>query len=86
MNRESQIPMRRVRVRKLLVVSAMTALLLPLLAQSASTQYDSTQKPIATVRRAGPPKGPVPRLPNGMVDLMDATWTGGEGAGASGGG
>jgi len=64
-------------VRKLLVVSAMTALLLPLLVQSASTQYDSTQKPIATVRRAGPPKGPVPRLPNGMVDLMDATWTGG---------
>ena len=64
-------------MRKLLVVSAMTALLLPLLAQSASTQYDSTQKPIATVRRAGPPKGPVPRLPSGMVDLMDATWTGG---------
>jgi hypothetical protein len=64
-------------VRKLLVVSATTALLLPLLAQSASTQYDSTQKPIATVRRAGPPKGPVPRLPSGMVDLMDATWTGG---------
>ena len=64
-------------MRKLLVVSATTALLLPLLAQSASTQYDSTQKPIATVRRAGPPKGPVPRLPSGMVDLMDATWTGG---------
>jgi hypothetical protein len=64
-------------VRKLFVVFLMAAAFLPPLAQQASMQYDPTQKPIAQVRRAGPPKGPVPRLPNGMVDLMDATWTGG---------
>ena len=61
-------------MRKLLVVLATTAALLPLLSQSASTQYDAAKGPI---KRTGPPKGPVPRLPNGMVNLMDATWVGG---------
>jgi hypothetical protein len=62
-------------MRKLLVIVAMTAGLVPLLVQSASTQ-GTTQGSIAAQRRAGPPKGPVPRLPDGTVDL-NGVWVGG---------
>ena len=63
-------------MRKLLVVSAMTAVCVPalslvegtLLAQSALTQ-DNPPQTISAARRADPPKGPVPRLPGGQPDL-----------------
>ena len=64
-------------MRKLLLVSAMTAALLPLLVQPASTQNDAPEQTISALRRAGPPKGPIPRLPNGMVNLGDLAWLGG---------
>lgn len=64
-------------MRKLLVVSAITAAIVPLLAQSASTQNDAPQPTIAALRRAGPAKGPIPRLPGGMVNLGDVAWLGG---------
>ena len=78
-------------MKKLLVVSAMIAVMLPLLAQSpaalptaandqaavAFTQAAASQVPsITTLRRAGPPTGPVPRLPDGTVDLT-GVWVGG---------
>jgi hypothetical protein len=69
-------------MRKLLVACALTASCLPLLAQSASTQNDAPKPTISQLRRAGPLKGPVPRLPNGMVNLGDVAWLGG----GSGGG
>ena len=49
---------------------------------SASMQNAAPQPTISQLRRAGPPKGPIPRLPNGMVNLGDAVWLGG----GSGGG
>jgi hypothetical protein len=48
------------------------ALWLPALAGSPALDAQS----IATQRRAGPPKGPVPRLPDGTVDLS-GVWVGG---------
>ena len=64
-------------MRKLLVVSAMTAAIVPLLVQSASTQAGPEAGKVQAARRAGPPKGPVPRLPDGTVNLMDGVWVGG---------
>ncbi|MSO83093.1 MAG: hypothetical protein EXQ53_07330 [Acidobacteria bacterium] len=69
-------------MRRLLVVSAVTAVYLSLLTQTALTQNAPPQQTISALRRAGPPKGPVPRLPNGMVNLGDLVWLGG----GSGGG
>jgi len=57
-------------VRKLLVISALLVTALPLVAQ---TQGQAT---ISAQRRAGPPTGPVPRLPDGTVDLT-GVWVGG---------
>jgi hypothetical protein len=64
-------------VRKLLVVSAMTVAFVCLLVQSAFMQAGPEAGKVAAARRAGPAKGPVPRLPDGSVNLMDAIWTGG---------
>jgi len=67
-------------VRKLLVISAITAACVPLLTQTALTQGSAPQT-VSAARKAGPPKGPVPRLPDGMVNLGDVVWLG-RGAGA----
>lgn len=64
-------------MRKLLLVSAMTVALLPLLVQSAAAQAGPEAGTVTAARRAGPREGPVPRLPDGSVNLMDAVWTGG---------
>ena len=40
--------------------------------QSALTQESG--QTITQRRRAGPPKGPIPRLPSGQPDLSDAAW------------
>ena len=45
--------------------------------QSASTQAGPEAGKVAAERRAGPEKGPVPRLPDGSVNLMDGVWVGG---------
>ena len=49
----------------------------PLLMQSGSAQTSAPPLTISAARRLGPPKGPVPRFPNGMVMLTDVTWLGG---------
>ena len=54
------------------VVSAVAVLSLTVQAQSAWAQ-DEPQT-ISAARRAGPPKGPVPRLPTGQPDLSDVAW------------
>jgi len=59
-------------VRKLLVVSVMTAVCVTLLTQSASTQQSG--QTVSQARRLGPPKGPIPRLPSGQPDLSDVAW------------
>ena len=51
-------------------MSALLVTALPLVAQTQG------QPPISAQRRAGPPTGPVPRLPDGTVDLTGA-WVGG---------
>lgn len=43
------------------------------LASVASTQTGAPQT-VSQARRAGPPKGPVPRLPSGQPDLSDVAW------------
>ena len=53
-----------------------TALLSQLLWLPASAGRQGGGPSIATQRRAGPPKGPVPRLPDGTVDLS-GVWVGG---------
>jgi hypothetical protein len=60
-------------VRKLLVVSIMTVLCLAAVATSVRTQ-ENQGPTITSLRRAGPPKGPIPRLPSGQPDLSDAAW------------
>jgi hypothetical protein len=55
----------------------MTTALLPLLVQSASTQAGPEAGKVAAERRAGPEKGPIPRHPDGSVNLMDGVWVGG---------
>jgi hypothetical protein len=64
-------------VRKILVISAMTAAMWPLLVQRVSTQAGPEAGKVEVLRRAGPAKGPIPRLPDGTVNLMDGVWTGG---------
>lgn len=59
-------------MNKSTVVSAVAVLSLALLAQPASAQ-DEPQT-ISAARRAGPPKGPVPRLPTGLPDFSDVAW------------
>jgi hypothetical protein len=61
-------------MKQLFIVFAIVAALVPV-AQFVSAQ--SGQPSIAAQRRAGPPKGPVPRLPDGTVDLGDGVWVGG---------
>jgi hypothetical protein len=56
-------------VRKLLLVLALVAATLPLAAQAQGPS-------INTLRRAGPPTGPAPRLPDGTIDLS-GVWVGG---------
>jgi len=57
-------------VRKVLVISVMTAAMWPLLlVQGVSTQAGPEAGKIEVARRAGPPKGPIPRFPNGTVNL-----------------
>src|SRR4030095_13273300 len=65
------------RVRKLLIISAVTALMLPLLVRPVFTQADASIGKVSKDKQAGPLKGPVPRLPDGSVNLMDGVWTGG---------
>ena len=64
-------------MRRLLVVCAMTAVIVPLAVQSASTQAGPEAGKVQAARRAGPAKGAVPRLPDGTVNLMDGVWVGG---------
>jgi len=65
-------------VRKIILGFATAALLLPLVVQQASTQAAPPgQATIAAGRRAGPPTGPIPRLPDGTPDLGDGVWLGG---------
>jgi len=64
-------------VKRLLVVCAMTAVIVPLLVQSASTQAGPEAGKVQAARRAGPAKGAVPRLPDGTVNLGDGVWVGG---------
>jgi hypothetical protein len=64
-------------VRKILVISAMAAAMAPLLVQPVSTQAGPEAGKVEVLRRSGPPKGPIPRLPDGTVDLGDGVWTGG---------
>jgi hypothetical protein len=64
-------------VRKILVISATIAAMWPLLVQPVSTQAGPEAGKVEVLRRAGPPKGPVPRLPDGTVNLGDGVWTGG---------
>jgi len=61
-------------VKKILLVAALAALLVPLVVQQPASTQGQT---IAAQRRAGPQQGPVPRLPDGTVDLGDGVWTGG---------
>jgi len=63
-------------VRKLLVVSVLLATALPLLAQTQTGGAAAGVETVNTARRAKPPTGPVPRLPNGQVDL-NGVWVGG---------
>ena len=61
-------------MRKLLLAfSVAAAALLPLLAQPALSQSGAPQT-VSAARKAGPPTGPVPRLPNGMVNFGDVVW------------
>ena len=64
-------------MKKLLALPVVVAGGLALLTQAALTQDGTGPPTISALRRLGPPEGPVPRLPNGMVDLMDTTWLGG---------
>jgi len=59
-------------VKKSIAVSAVAVLSLTLQPSSAWTQ-DAPQT-ISAARRAGPPKGPAPRLPSGQPDLGDVAW------------
>ena len=54
------------------MVSALAVMGLAWLAPSAWTQ--DAPETISAARRAGPPKGPVPRLPTGQPDLGDVAW------------
>src|SRR5688572_17145829 len=56
-------------MRNLLVIVALAAVALPL---AANAQEPS----VAAQRRAGPPTGPAPRLPDGTIDL-NGVWVGG---------
>ena len=62
-------------MRKLCVLSAMTAVILSMPTQPAFAQADPAARQVAAAKRDGPREGPIPRLPNGMVDLMDGVWT-----------
>ena len=64
-------------MRKLFVISAMTAAILSMPTQPASAQADPEARKVAAAKRAGPREGPIPRLPDGTVNLMDGVWTGG---------
>jgi len=64
-------------VRKLFVISAMTAAMLSMSTQPAAAQADPEARKVAAAKRDGPREGPIPRLPNGIVNLMDGVWTGG---------
>ena len=59
-------------MRTPIIVSALTVAALAMSAGVASAQ--SSPKTISDARREGPPKGPVPRLPNGHPDLGDVAW------------
>ena len=61
-------------MRTLLLVSLISMLSVDALAQSASTQQGQRAPTISELRRQGPPKGPVPRLPDGKPDLYDVAW------------
>jgi len=66
-------------VRKLLVVSVLLTTAVPLLAQTQTGRGGSGAPTVGTVntaKRTPVPTGPVPRLPNGHVDL-DGVWVGG---------
>jgi hypothetical protein len=62
-------------MRKLLVIIAL-GVSLPALSGVEGPLSAQGQPPISVQRRAGPPTGPVPRLPDG-VNLMAGVWVGG---------
>jgi hypothetical protein len=62
-------------MRTLLVIAVMVPVLLALSGVEGA-QAQGGQPSISTQRRAGPPKGAVPRLPDGTVDLS-GVWVGG---------
>ena len=64
-------------MRKLFVISAMTAAMLSMPTQPASAQADPETRNVTAAKRDGPREGPIPRLPDGTVNLMDGVWTGG---------
>ena len=43
----------------------------------SAAQSPAAPQTITAARRAGPPRGPLPRFPNGMVMLTETTWMGG---------
>jgi hypothetical protein len=57
-------------VRNLLIIAAIVATTVSLVAQAQGQQSITAQ------RRAGPPTGPAPRLPDGTIDL-NGVWVGG---------
>jgi hypothetical protein len=59
-------------VKRTLVVGALSVACLAVLAQTVLTQGPGPS--IAALRRAGPPKGPIARLPGGQPDLSDVAW------------
>src|SRR5688500_6398188 len=69
---------RRAHVKKLFMVSALVLAGVPLLAQWQAGRAGGAADPIGQVasQRRNIPTGPVPRLPDGRVDL-NGVWTGG---------
>jgi hypothetical protein len=67
-------------VKKLFVAPArlvVSLLVLGVIAGALSARTVHTQgapQTISAARRAGPPKGPIPRLPSGQPDLSDVAW------------
>ena len=64
--------MKKSAVTKSIVVFAVAVL--TLVAPPPSTFAQDAPQTISAARRAGPPKGPVPRLPTGKPDFSDVAW------------
>ena len=62
-------------MRKLFVISAVTTAMLSLPTQLAFAQADPATRNVTAAKRDGPLQGPIPRLPDGSVNLYDGVWT-----------